>query len=190
VIVGFVPQNNFMNMAQGLALYFSLYREARGEGAEVVFPYGEEAWTALHTDSSADLLGRFHVFASLQPERVAERAFNVVDGEAFAWRDLWPRLAAYFGLVGTGPGVGEQGSVKKFVHGHQSEWEGWVARRGLNSGALEGTGFEFVDDVMAIPIRRDYDSSLRKEVGFTEERDPFDGYSIAFDEMRAARIIP
>jgi hypothetical protein len=190
VIVGFVPQNNFMNMAQGLALYFSLYREAHGEGAEVVFPYGEEAWTALHTDSSADLLGRFHVFASLQPERVAERAFNVVDGEAFAWRDLWPRLAAYFGLVGTGPGVGEQGSVKKFVHGHQSEWEGWVARRGLNSGALEGTGFEFVDDVMAIPIRRDYDSSLRKEVGFTEERDPFDGYSIAFDEMRAARIIP
>jgi hypothetical protein len=190
VIVGFVPQNNFMNMAQGLALFFSLYCETHGEGAEVVFPYGEEAWTALHTDSSADVLGRFHVFASLQPERVAERAFNVVDGEAFAWRDLWPRLAAYFGLIGTGPGKGGQGSVKKFVHGQQSEWEGWVARRGLNSGALEGTGFEFVDDVMAISIRRDYDSSLRKEVGFTEERDPFDGYRIAFDEMRAARIIP
>jgi hypothetical protein len=190
VIVGFVPQNNFMNMAQGLALFFSLYREAHGEGAEVVFPYGEEAWTALHTDSSADLLGRFHVFASLQPERVAERAFNVVDGEAFAWRDLWPRLAAYFGLIGTGPGKDGQGSVKKFVHGQKNEWEGWVARRGLNSGALEGTGFEFVDDVMGIPIRRDYDSSLRKEVGFTEERDPFDGYRIAFDEMRAARIIP
>ena len=188
--MGFVPQNNFMNMAQGLALFFSLYREVEGEGAEVVFPYGEDAWKALHTDSSADVLGRFHVFASLNAERVAGRAFNVVDGEAFAWRDLWPRLAAYFGLLGTGPGTGEQGSVKKYVHGRKGEWEGWVARRGLIDGALEGTGFEFVDDVMGIPIRRDYDSSSRREVGFTEERDPFDGYRIAFDEMRAGRIIP
>ena len=65
-----------------------------------------------------------------------------------------------------------------------------MAKRGLIDGALEGTGFEFVDDVMGIQIRRDYDSSLRKEVGFTEERDPFDGYRIAFEEMRAARIIP
>ena len=179
-----------MNMAQGLALFFSLYREREGEGAEVAFPYSEEAWTALHTDSSADVLGRFHVFASLQTEKVAGRAFNVVDGEAFAWKELWPRLAAYFGLIGTGPGAGGQGSVKNYVHGRKGEWEVWVARRGLVSGALEGTGFEFVDDVMSIPIRRDYDSSSRKEVGFMEERDPFDGYRIAFDEMRAARIIP
>ena len=113
-----------------------------------------------------------------------------VDGEAFAWRDLWPRLAAYFGLVGTGPRADGQGSVKKYVHDRQGEWEGWVVRRGLKEGALEGTGFEFVDDVMGIPIRRDYDSSSRKEVGFTEERDPFEGYRMAFDEMRAARIIP
>ena len=109
-----------MNMAQGLAMYFSLYREAEGEGAEVRFPYGEEAWTALHTDSSADILGRFHVFASLaEPvEMIAGRAFNVVDGPAFAWRELWPRLAAYFGLVGTGPGtgLGGQGGVQDWVH--------------------------------------------------------------------------
>lgn len=82
------------------------------------------------------------------------------------------------------------GSVNKYVHGHQGEWEGWVARRGLTSGALAATAFEFADAVMCIPIGRDYDISRRKEVGFTEERDPFEGYGIAFDEMRAARIIP
>ena len=65
-----------------------------------------------------------------------------------------------------------------------------MARRGLVDGALERTGFEFVDYVMSIPISWEHDSSLRKEVGFTEERDPFDGYRIAFDEMRAGRIIP
>lgn len=65
-----------------------------------------------------------------------------------------------------------------------------MARRGLTSGALEATGFEFADAVMSIPIRRDYDIGRRKEIGFTEGRDPFEGYRIAFDEMRAARIIP
>ena len=79
---------------------------------------------AIHTDSSADVLERFHVFASLNGERVKGRAFNAVDGEAFAWRDLWPRLAAYFGIVGTGPGKGKKGSVKEYVHGRKGEWEG------------------------------------------------------------------
>lgn len=157
-----------------------------------MFPYGEEAWTALHTDTSADVLGRFHGFASLREpvEEVAGKAFNVADSQGFAWRELWPKLAAYFGLVGTGPGKGEEGSVKKYVHGLRGEWEGFVARRGLTDGALEATGFEFADAVMGIPIRRDYDSSRRKAIGFTEERDPFEGYRIAFDEMRAARIVP
>lgn len=69
------------------------------------------------------MLERFHVFASLmQPvEKVAGKAFNVADGEGFAWRELWPKLAAYFELVGTGPGKGEEGSVKNYVHGRQGE---------------------------------------------------------------------
>jgi len=183
-----------MNMAQGLAIYFSLYREAEGEGAEVRFPYGEEAWTALHTDSSADILGRFHVYASLaEPvENIVGRAFNVVDGPAFAWRDLWPRLAAYFGLVGTGPstGIGGQVGVQDWVHAKKDVWEKLETKSGLKAGVLKETGFDFVDAVMRIPVRRDFDSSARKSIGFTEERDPVEGYVLAFEEMRKTRIIP
>lgn len=183
-----------MNMAQGLAVFFSLYRAAEGEGAEVRFPYGEDAWTALHTDSSADMLGRFHVFASLSEpvEKVAGKAFNVVDGPPFAWRDLWPRLAGEFGLVGTGPGAGSggQAGVKDWVHAKKDVWEALEAKGGLKAGAMDETGFDFVDAVMGIPIRRDFDSTARNAVGFTEERDPAEGYRLAFDEMRAARIIP
>jgi hypothetical protein len=195
VIVGFVPRGNFMNMAQGLAMYFSLYCEVKGEGAEVRFPYGEEAWSALHTDSSADILGRFHVFASLaEPvEMIAGKAFNVVDGPAFAWRDLWPRLAGYFGLVGTGPGgtgLGGSVGVQDWVQAKKNVWETLETKGGLKAGVLDETGFDFVDAVMRIPVRRDFDSAARKAVGFTEERDPVEGYRLAFDEMRAARIIP
>lgn len=190
-IIGFVPQNNFMNLAQGLALFFSLYREVEGEGAEVMFPYGEKAWTALHTDTSADVLGKFHVFASLQaPEKVAGKAFNVADGPPTTWKELWPKLAGYFGLVGTGPSSGDDGSVTHWIQSRKGDWAGLEAKRGLKGGAMEGTGFDFVDAVMALPIRRDYDSTARKLAGFTEERDQFEGYRIAFDEMRAAGIIP
>lgn len=188
-IVGFVPQNNAMNMAQGLGLYFSLYRELHGAGAEVSFPYGQEAWEALHTDSSADILARFHVFASLNPELVSERAFNVADGPAFPWSALWPRLAEFFDLHGTGP-TGTERNLGTWVRDHQHEWDGFVAKRGLRDGALEATNFEFVDAVMGIPFRRDYDLSSARQVGFTEDRDVFEGYRRAFEEMRVARIIP
>lgn len=80
--------------------------------------------------------------------------------------------------------------MEDWVVGRKAEWEGWEAKRGLKSGALEATGFGFVDAVMSIPIRRDFDSTARKQLGFSEERDPFDGYRNAFDDMRASRIIP
>ncbi|KAK4901421.1 hypothetical protein LTR49_027275 [Elasticomyces elasticus] len=189
-IVGFVPQNNAMNIAQGLGLFFSLYREMHGNGAEVQFPYGAKAWEALHTDSSSDILGRFHVFASLRPESVSGRAFNVCDGPAFTWRELWPKLAVYFGLKGTGPAAGGKEVIGLWVDKHKSRWEEYVARRGLKARVLEATNYGFVDDVMGITFRRDLDSRARMEVGFTEQRDVFEGYRRAFDEMKKARIIP
>lgn len=191
-IIGFVPRNNFMNLAQGLGVFFSLYREVEGEGAEVRFPYGEAAWTALHTDSTQDLLGMFHVFASLAEPvgRVTGKTINVVDGPGTIWREVWPRLAAWFGLVGVGPGEKEQWWMKRWVGEREAVWDGLVERCGLRAWVLEGTSFGFVDAMIGLSFRRDYDSTARKEVGFMEERDSFDGYKIAFDEMRAARIIP
>lgn len=37
VIIGFTPGSNFMNAAQGLGFYLTLYREVKGEGAECPF---------------------------------------------------------------------------------------------------------------------------------------------------------
>jgi len=76
------------------------------------------------------------------------------------------------------------------VHAKKNVWETLEIKGGLKAGVLDETGFDFVDAVMRIPVRREFDSSARKAVGFTEERDPVEGYRLAFDEMRAARIIP
>lgn len=56
-IVGFVPQNNAMNIAQAVALFLSLWKEVEKQGdevREVPFPGSREAWTAPHTDTSQE----------------------------------------------------------------------------------------------------------------------------------------
>lgn len=190
-IVGFVPQNNAMNIAQALGLFLSLWREVEGQGSDVRFPGNNDAWTALHTDTSQDILARFHIYASLRAEQTSERAFNVTDGPATTWEEVWPQVCAYFGLKGIAPeSSGEPFSAQTWMESHQGDWASWVSRNGLKEGALEGTSWEFMQAVIGIPFRRDYDPTASREIGFTEERPHAEGYKRVFEEMRVAKIIP
>lgn len=190
-IVGFVPNNNAMNIAQGIALFLSLFRVLNGQGALVPFPGGTDAWEALHTDTSQDILARFHVHAALNPEATHERAFNVVDGEATTWKEVWPEICAYFGLKSQAPSWdGEAFDIAQWTEQYGSKWSEVAKKHNLKEGAYDGTSFGFVKAVMGIPIRRDYDASASRSVGFKEARPHFEGYKVAFEEMKKARIIP
>lgn len=191
-IVGFVPQNNAMNIAQALGLFLSLWKEVEKEGDEVrtvPFPGSRAAYEALHTDTSQDILARFHIYAAGHTDLVAGKAFNVADGPATTWRQVWPEVCAWFGLKGGEP-EDRAFSAQEWMESHQSTWAEWVQRNGLKQGALEGTSWKFMQDVISIPFRRDYDLSASREIGFTEERPHAQGYFKTFEEMRKARIIP
>lgn len=54
-IVGFVPQNNAMNIAQALGLFLAMYKSIEGSGSEVPFPGNEAAYKELHMDTSQDI---------------------------------------------------------------------------------------------------------------------------------------
>lgn len=88
--------------------------------------------------------------------------------------------------------MGEQGQwwVKRWVGERKTVRDGLVGRCGLRAGVTGATSLWFIDAITSLSFRRDCDSTARREVGFTEERDSFDGYEIASDEMRAARIVP
>lgn len=155
-IVGFVPQNNAMNIGQALGLFLSLWKEIEVRGgapAAVPFPGSGEAWTALHTDTSQDILARFHIHVSMVAEggeegrrAVSGRAFNVADGRATTWEHVWPRICEYFGLHGLPPSEkdAEGFSAQRWMEEHRGTWEEWVARNGLKEGALEGTSWDFM----------------------------------------------
>lgn len=190
VIIGFVPATNFMNCAQGLGLYLSLYREVNGQGATVVFPGTQKSWTCKHTDTSQDILAKFEIYAALDPKQTGNgRAFNIVDGNVTTWEEKWPGICSYFGLKAAGPGDYEP--VEQFAKKHAKVWDQLVEKHGLQGGRMDAYQWGFLTFVMAdFDFNRQYDISAARSIGFTEEVDTVTGYTTAFDRMRNAKVIP
>ncbi|KAH9232667.1 hypothetical protein K456DRAFT_1763000 [Colletotrichum gloeosporioides 23] len=93
-VIGFA-KGNFMNFGTAVAIYAAVQRELGSN--ELVFPGAEDFYTRVTTFSDARLHGQFCRWAALAPE-AANLSFNVVNGDAASWQDLWPRVARYFSL--------------------------------------------------------------------------------------------
>lgn len=85
---------NLMNMGTTLAVYAAICKE---EGIPFVFPGSEAQWNGLSDLTSADILAKQLIWASQTPE-AANNCFNVVNGDLFRWRKLWPELADWFAV--------------------------------------------------------------------------------------------
>ena len=88
-----------MNMGVTLAVYASICRETN---QPFVFPGSEFQWNALTDVTDARLLASHLEWAAITPA-AHNVAFNVVNGDVFRWRWLWPQLAAWFGVESAGP---------------------------------------------------------------------------------------
>ena len=192
-----------MNAAQGLGLYLSLYAAVHGAGAKVIFPGTVGSWTCKHTDTSQDVLARFEIFAALNREQGKcgnGSSFNIADGKVVTWAGKWGPICEYFGLVGVGPkkrtgeAEGEAGgrvAVADFAKENMGTWAEVVKEHGLKEGRMEGYSWGFLDFVMRVfDFDRQYDLSRARGVGFDEEVDTVEGYRMAFERMRAAKVIP
>lgn len=190
VIIGFVPSTNFMNCAQGLGLYLSLYRAIHGEGAKITFPGTQGGWTHKHTDTAQDLVAKFEIHAALHPAECGDgKAFNIGNTPPTTWADKWPGICAYFGLKGEGPGDYEP--LDEFAKKNAKVWDDVIEKHGLKKGRLEKYGWGFLDFVMAkANFDRQYDQTAAQAVGFNDTTDIVDSYKLAFDRMREAKVIP
>ena len=81
---------NAMNMGVTLAVYAAICRET---GRAFRFPGSREQWEAVTDVTDAGLLADHLVWASTTPA-AANQALNIVNGDVFRWRRMWPRLAA------------------------------------------------------------------------------------------------
>lgn len=190
-IVGFVPGDNAMNMAQGIALYLSIYGIIHGEGAEVPFPGNDHGYHSTHSDTFQDLLAKMEIFAAVNTEKCGNGGvFNIADqDEAVTWSTVWPGICRYFGLKGTSPKDGSE-PMQAFTEKHINTWEQFCKEQGLENNAIKSQNWGHVHFMLVqFDFDRQYDLSSARRVGFTESIDTVEGYKIAFERMRAANII-
>jgi hypothetical protein len=180
IIVGFTPRSNGMGMAQALGIFLSLYRYIQGEGSEVVFPGDEVMWNVPRTDTSQDRLARFHIYASLYPEKTSGCAFNIADEDGGStWRDDWPRLCSYFGLKGVDPdATNPKAKGFDWLMANQGKWTEWIENSGLRDiGQMNNSSWDMLKVVLGfLPMDRRMDVTQSKKIGFVEQIETVHGY--------------
>jgi nucleoside-diphosphate-sugar epimerase len=85
---------NPMNLAMVIGAYASISREL---GLPLRFPGKPGSYTSLLEMTDAGLLAKATVWAATDPA-CANQAFNIANGDLFRWNDMWPKIAAFFGL--------------------------------------------------------------------------------------------
>lgn len=173
-----------MNLAMGLGVYAAISAEL---GLPLRFPGTAGAWEALYQVCDARHLARAAVWMATDPA-CANEAFNVVNGEPFRWRRLWPGLAEALALPAGPP---KYLPLARFMADKAPLWDRIVARHGLQPIAYEdAAAWPFLDYVWAT----DWDcvSSMRKArtFGFREEVDDAEMFARLFAAFREARALP
>ncbi|KAB2572423.1 putative nad dependent epimerase dehydratase family protein [Lasiodiplodia theobromae] len=101
-ILGAVP-DAAMNLVFPIAAYAAVCKHL---GQKLEFPGNLEAWERPLDLSSAMLNGYQAEWAVLD-DGAANEAFNAADGSTFTWGQIWPRLAARYGVEWSGPELDE-----------------------------------------------------------------------------------
>ena len=184
-IVGFAVANA-MNMGFTLAVYATLCRE-RSE--PFIFPGSDAQWNALTDVTDARLLAEHLEWASTNSAG-GDQAFNVVNGDIFRWRWLWPQIAAYFGVEAQGPPPG--GAPLEPRMGFAPEaWRDLVARYGLSEPDITRlTSWWHTDGDLGRTLECVNDMSKSRKRGFLRYQDTLGSFFDLFDRMQAESLIP
>ncbi|WP_439623309.1 SDR family oxidoreductase [Gemmata sp.] len=184
-IVGYAV-GNAMNMGATLAAYASLCKHL---GRPFLFPGSPEQWNGLTDVTDARLLARHLAWAAAAPA-AANQAFNVVNGDVFRWRWMWPRLAAYFG-VEVGPYPARPTPLAGQMAGDAGPWAGLARAHGLGEPDLGRlTSAWHTDADLGRPLEVLADMARSRRLGFTGYQPTLDSFTDLFGRLRRERLIP
>ncbi|KAI9484826.1 NAD(P)-binding protein [Zychaea mexicana] len=159
-----VSKGNFMNFAVSLAIYASLQKSL---GRKLGFPGCKEQWNAKNDFSTATNNADFQVWASLN-KQAGNNAFNTADGPKTQTRDLWHKIAEYFGL---------EVVADDEVHN-------------LDIKAFDYATWAFVDTMMARGWEDDGSHDKMRKFGWNKTVDSIQSFYNIFDKLKEMNIIP
>ena len=177
---------NAMNMGVTLALYGSICRET---GRPFVFPGSPEQYNGITDLTDARLLAKQLAWAASTPA-AANQAYNIVNGDVFRWRQLWPQVAAGLG-VEPARYPGHAQPLEPRMAGSQPIWDKIVAKYDLVPSALDQlASWWHTDGDLGRKSETFADMSKSRRHGFLEYQESVRSFLDLFDELRARRLIP
>ncbi|MGH2935234.1 MAG: SDR family oxidoreductase [Gaiellaceae bacterium] len=177
---------NAMNMGVTLAVYAAICRET---GRAFHFPGSREQWEAVTDVTDAGLLAEHLVWASTTPA-AADRALNIVNGDVFRWRRMWPRLAAALG-VEAAPFDGQPAPLLEQMADAAEIWPRIVKRHALRDLDVDTlASWWHTDADLGRTIETFTDMGHSRRLGFVGVRDSETSFTDLFARLRAERIVP
>ena len=177
---------NAMNMGVTLAVYASICRET---GRAFHYPGSQQQWEAVTDVTDAALLADHLVWAATTPA-AADRALNIVNGDVFRWRRLWPRLADALGVEAEGF-TGEPAPLEEQMRDAADVWPEIVRKHGLRETDVETlASWWHTDADLGRTVETFTDMSRSRQLGFLEVRDTESSFVSLFERLRAERIVP
>jgi nucleoside-diphosphate-sugar epimerase len=156
-------------------------------GRPLDFPGPQGTFDAHMNITDVRLLARAMLWAATEP-RCANQAYNIVNGDTFRWRDVWPMLAAHFGMD---PGVVRPVSLREEMADKDPVWQAIVERHGLRPTRLaEIADWSFAD--VLFEGAWDQTASVVKahRDGFTGMVDTEEMFLEILGAYRALRLLP
>ncbi|MCC6534504.1 MAG: SDR family oxidoreductase [Burkholderiales bacterium] len=182
-------RGNPLNLAVVLAIYGSLQHALGGTFA---FPSTRACFEARFNVADSELLARAAIWCATT-RGCGNEAFNINNGDVFRWRDIWPRLAGFFGLEASGP---QPQRLPEFLAAHESTWRELAAAKSLAPFPYQDIARWAQGDYRAPNSRLGCEYDLYSDLGkargrgFTEHVDSADMFLRLFARLRAQRVIP
>jgi len=184
-IIGYAVANA-MNMGSTLAVYATLCRE-RDE--PFIFPGSKAQWNALTDVTDARLLAEHLEWAATTPA-ARNQAFNVVNGDVFRWRWLWPQLATYFGVKWEGPPEG-LAPLEPRMGAAPAEWAKIAAKYSLaEKDVTRLVSWWHTDGDLGRTLECVNDMNKSRRLGFLRFQETPASFFDLFARLKQERLIP
>lgn len=173
-----------MNLLQGIAVYAAVSKEL---GLPLSWPGSDGAYNALHELTDAGLLGASALWAMRAPGATND-IFNVINGDQFRWRHVWPVIAEFFGME-----VGEPKpmSLTTEMADKGPVWEKMIASHGLRPTPwTDIAAWPFVDAIFGIGYDMVQSTIKIRKAGFADCVDTHESFKTQLGRLRAYKLIP
>lgn len=172
------------NPLSTLGTYAAILREL---GEPLHFPASAETFDAHISVTDVRLLTAAMVWAATAP-RCANEAFNIVNGDTFRWRDIWPVLAEQFRMQSGAP---KPMKLRDFMSDKESVWAAVVRKYNLRSTKMQDIAdWSFADVLFAGSWDQTASVVKAHKFGFTEMVDTEEMFVEILQRYRELRLLP